>query len=57
MKPVVQLEWTGYGIASMAALAGVTYAQTKRFANRLSLFADDPSCGLSRLRPQAAYPI
>ena len=41
MKPVVQLERTGCGIASMAALAGVTYAQAKRMANRLGIFADD----------------
>ena len=42
MKPVVQLERTGCGIASMAALAGVTYAQATRVANRLGIFADDP---------------
>jgi ABC-type bacteriocin/lantibiotic exporter with double-glycine peptidase domain len=41
MKPVVQLERTGCGIASMAVLAGVTYAQAKRVANRLGIFADD----------------
>ena len=41
MKPVVQLERTGCGIASMAALAGVTYAQATRLANRLGIFADD----------------
>ena len=43
MKPVVQLECTGCGIASMAVLAGVTYPQAKRVANRLGIFADDPS--------------
>ena len=42
MKPVVQLERTGCGIASMAALAGVSYTQAKRVANRLGIFADDP---------------
>ena len=42
MKPVVQLERTGCGIASVAALAGVSYAQAKRVANRLGIFADDP---------------
>ena len=42
MKPVVQLERTGCGIASMAVLAGVTYPQAKRVANRLGIFADDP---------------
>ena len=42
MKPVVQLERTGCGIASLAALAGVSYAQAKSVANRLGIFADDP---------------
>jgi len=42
MRPVVQLERTGCGIASMAVLAGVSYAQAKRVANRLGIFADDP---------------
>jgi hypothetical protein len=42
MKPVVQLERTGCGIASVAALAGVSYRQAQRVANRLGIFADDP---------------
>jgi hypothetical protein len=42
MKPVVQLELTGCGIASVAALAGVNYRQAQRVANRLGIFADDP---------------
>ena len=41
MKPVVQLERTGCGIASVAALAGVPYRQAQRTANRLGIFADD----------------
>lgn len=41
MKPVVQLERTGCGIASVAALAGVSYRQAQRVANRLGIFADD----------------
>lgn len=41
MKPVVQLEGTGCGIASVAALAGVPYRQAQRTANRLGIFADD----------------
>lgn len=41
MKPVVQLERTGCGIASVAALAGVSYAEAKRVANRLGICADD----------------
>ena len=42
MKPVVQLERTGCGNESMAVLAGVSYAQAKRVANRLGIFAHDP---------------
>lgn len=42
MKPVVQLERTGCGIASVAALAGVGYREMQRVANRLGIFADDP---------------
>jgi hypothetical protein len=42
MKPVVQLEQTGCGIASVAALAGVRYWEMQRVANRLGIVADDP---------------
>ena len=42
MKPVIQLEWTGCGIAAVATLAGVNYRQAQRVANRLSIAADDP---------------
>ena len=42
MKPVVQLERTGCGIASVAALAGVRYREMQRVANRLGIVADDP---------------
>ena len=42
MKPVVQLERTGCGIASVAVLAGASYRQAQRVANRLGIFADDP---------------
>ena len=42
MKLVVQRERTGCGIASVATLAGVSYAQAKRAANRLGIVADDP---------------
>ena len=38
MKPVVQLEQTGCGIASVAALAGVSYRSVQRKANRLRHF-------------------
>ncbi len=42
MKPVVQQEPTGCGIASVAALAGVSYATTKRVANQMGIVAEDP---------------
>ena len=41
MKPVVQLERTGCGIASVAVLAGVSYRQAQGVANRLGIFAGD----------------
>lgn len=41
MKPVIQKEPTGCGIASVAALAGVTYREAKSAANRLGIFAED----------------
>ena len=42
MKPVIQLERTRCGIASVAALAGVRYREMQRVANRLGIVADDP---------------
>jgi hypothetical protein len=41
VKPVVQRERTGCGIASVATLAGVSYAQAKGVANRLGISAED----------------
>jgi hypothetical protein len=41
MKPVVQLEQTGCGIAAVAAMAGVSYRHAQRTANRLGIFAHD----------------
>ena len=41
MKPVVQLDRTGCGLASVAALAGVSYKASKRAARRLGIFATD----------------
>jgi hypothetical protein len=41
MKPVVQLERTGCGIAAVAAIAGVSYRQAQRTANRLGIFSHD----------------
>jgi ABC-type bacteriocin/lantibiotic exporter with double-glycine peptidase domain len=41
MKPVVQEEMTGCGIAAVAAAAGVTYRQAQKAANSLGIFAQD----------------
>ena len=41
MRPVVQLERTGCGIASVAALAGVSYKAAQRSARRLGIVASD----------------
>ena len=41
MKPVVQLERTGCGIASVAAVAGLSYPKAKAIANSLGIFAAD----------------
>lgn len=41
MKPVIQLEPTGCGIASVAAIAGVSYPRAKSVANSLGISADD----------------
>lgn len=41
MKPVVQLERTGCGIAAVAAIAGVSYRQVQRTTNRLGILATD----------------
>ena len=41
MKPVEQEEPTGCGIASVAAIAGVTYAHAKAVAASLGIFARD----------------
>ena len=41
MKPVIQLERTGCGIASVAALAGVSYQAARQAAGRLGISAED----------------
>ena len=41
MKPVIQLERTGCGIASVAAIAGVSYPKVKSIANALGIYAHD----------------
>ena len=42
MKAVVQEEKTGCGIASVAALARVSYTRARTEANRLGIYAEDP---------------
>lgn len=41
LKPVVQLDRTGCGIASVAVLAGVSYTAAQRTAQRLGIVAAD----------------
>jgi len=43
MKPVVQEEITGCGIASSAAIAGITYKEAKAIANSIGIYAEDQS--------------
>ncbi len=43
MNPVVQADRTGCGIASVAAIAGVTYARSKAVAASLGISAQDPA--------------
>lgn len=43
IKPVVQLERTGCGIASVAAIVGISYPKAKSIANSLGIFAHDKS--------------
>lgn len=41
MRPVVQLEPTGCGIASAASIAGLSYWKAKSIANRMGIHAED----------------
>jgi len=41
MNPVIQEETTGCGIAACAALAGISYAEARRKANALGIYAAD----------------
>ena len=43
MKPIVQEERTGCGIASAAAIAGVSYKEAKKVANGMGIYAEDKS--------------
>jgi len=43
MKPVIQEEVTGCGIAASAALIGISYQQAKQTANALGIYTNDQS--------------
>lgn len=43
MQPVIQEEISGCGIAASAVLAGISYAEAKRKASTLGIYAEDPS--------------
>lgn len=42
LKPVIQLDRTGCGIASVAAIAGLSYPQAKAIAGKLGICVSDP---------------
>jgi hypothetical protein len=42
MKPIIQEEMTGCGIASVAAIAGVSYTLAQTAGASLGIFASDP---------------
>jgi len=41
MKPVIQQEQTGCAIASVAAIAGISYGEARKVANSMGIYADD----------------
>lgn len=43
LKPVIQEETTGCGIASVANILGKTYSEMKAIANAMGIYADDKS--------------
>lgn len=43
MKPVVQDEITGCGIACSAAVAGISYEEARQIANGMGIYAEDQS--------------
>ncbi|MBR9882956.1 MAG: hypothetical protein GYB21_04560 [Oceanospirillales bacterium] len=43
LKPVIQEETTGCGIASVANVLGKTYAEMKSVANAMGIYAEDTS--------------
>jgi hypothetical protein len=62
MKAVVQAEKTGCGIASVAALAGVSYTRAKAAAISLGIFAQDPrlwsdTAPMRRMKPHCSIHV
>ena len=43
MEPVIQEEITGCGIASVAAVVGISYREAKRIASGIGIYAEDQS--------------
>jgi len=43
LKPVIQLDSTGCGIASVEAIAGVSYSEAKSVAESLGISVSDPT--------------
>jgi hypothetical protein len=43
MKPVIQEEISGCGIAVSAAIAGISYQEAKKTANSIGIYAEDKS--------------
>lgn len=62
IRPVVQQEQTGCGIAAAAALAGVSYSRAKTVAASLDISAQDPrlwseTASVRRLLTQFGLPV
>lgn len=43
MKPVIQEETSGCGIAAVATILGKSYPEMKAIANAMGIYADDPT--------------
>lgn len=43
VMPVIQEETTGCGIAVVAAIAGISYVEARRVANRMGITAENPA--------------
>ena len=43
MKPIIQEDLTGCGIAISATIVGISYHDAKRTANKMGIYTDDQS--------------